>query len=46
MIEAGVVGLVLYGLVLVLAWGLIENRLLGRRQVERVVDDAVEARAG
>ena len=44
-IEAGVVGFVL-SLVLVLAWGLIEDRLLGRRQVDRVVNGVIEARAG
>ena len=44
MIEAGVLGFVV-SFFLVLAWGLIENRLLGRRQLERVVNDAAGARA-
>jgi capsular polysaccharide biosynthesis protein len=44
MIEAGVLGFVV-SFFLVLAWGLIEDRLLGRRQLERVVDDAAGARA-
>lgn len=43
-IEAGVLGFVL-SLVLVLAWGLIEDRLLGRRQVDRVVTGVTEAGA-
>lgn len=40
-ITAAVVGLSV-ALVLVLAWGLLEDRLLARRQLGRVVDDAVK----
>jgi capsular polysaccharide biosynthesis protein len=44
MIKAGVLGFVV-SFFLVLALGLIEDRLLGRRQVERVVNETAEARA-
>jgi capsular polysaccharide biosynthesis protein len=43
--EAGALGFVI-SFFLVLGWGLIEDRLLGRRQVDRVVNGVTEARAG
>ena len=43
--KSGVLGSVA-ALILLLAWGLIQDRLLARRQVARVVDDAAEARSG
>jgi capsular polysaccharide biosynthesis protein len=39
LVRAGVLGFVM-SLVLVLAWGLLEDRLLGRRQLGRAVDGA------